>query len=163
MMPIKNSIVLTFLSLSILVGCSSGKVVDHGNNSIPEKQVEQRTMNNNLRKGKLAMGDVLQPYLFNDYQIAGMDISKTDKARSDAFDALLSELGLVRIEDSFQRGMPPVFISFKRKDNKPFLTENDLCLEQLRARFGDSFGPVVISESGILQGALQHQMIVKFK
>lgn len=157
MLTIKYKIALTLFVLFILFSCSSGKVVDGSKSS------SRTSMNNHLRKGTLAMGNVLQPYLFNDYQIAGMDISKTNKARSEEFDALLLELGLIRIEDMVQNGSPPTFISFKRKDNQPFHPDNDIALEQLRVHFGDSFGPVVIHESHVLQGALQPQIIVKFK
>ena len=148
-----NIVFLTLLSLAVLASCASKRVEPTSRNS----------MNNHLRTGTLAMGDVLQPYLFNDYQIAGIDIGRVDQRRAAAFDALLEELGLVRVADGFQRGAPPTFIPFRRKDNQPFSAEEGAALQQLRTQFGDSFGPVVISESRVLQGALQPQLLVRFR
>lgn len=145
-------LLLTSLFVTFFIGCKSLQYSEN---------LKNRLMDPHIREGQFAIGQETMACYLNDYLIAGVDISKVDTSRSQAFNALLIELGLERIIDTSPFHEPQTFICYRKRDNDPFLIEEDKIIETLRYLYGDSFGPVVLNELKRLQGALQNKLIVK--
>jgi len=101
----------------------------------------------------------MTPYYFNDYLIAGNDLSAIDSSNNVEFENLLNELGLVRqVKNSGNNTL----VIFRKKKEEEFSTSNSQVLQRLRQRYGDVFGPVVLNSNYTLRGALLNELIVKF-
>jgi hypothetical protein len=137
------------LHIGIVTSCSSITNIEN-----------KKSMESVLREGKLVLGTQLVTYYFNDYVISGVDFVKADSTRSEEFETLLSELGIVRIEEGSSQKTNGSLARFGKRSNEAF-SKKDSALYALRTRFGGSYGPLIIDNTRTSQGSLRNQLIVK--